>query len=326
MDSDLRSLRASGGARPKADRVVVSRNAAKEVAPRISFFKARNIEVRWLLLGGAAAVAFGAVLVYAWYHLSLPSFPATPKVPAAVAPPAEEAASESATPALSLADDTAPSPSRGIFRKPADRTVAFAVSGSVQSVADLKTPTQRLGEVLATVPSSATSTLIEVIPNDASGVRIPLPSFLALMDAEVLAPAFLSAHFADQFLFFVYRDKQGLLPGYVLTLKPGENWLFLKDEVAKLESSPKLANFFLSNPGGPADEFRDAQVSGAAVRVLDWHVATDKTRTVGLPAGPASPESKRGEQAGAQLLYGWFRGYLIISTSQAGLEAVLPRL
>jgi hypothetical protein len=323
MESDLRSLRASGGAHPKADRVVVGKPLPE--APRKSFFAARNIEAKWLLLAGAAAVGLGAVLVYAWFRLSLPTFPSTSsgQVPLA----SEEAAvvgeevgggefagealsADAGLPAgkagsleLALPEAQAPSiPARGIFRKPADRTVAFATAASVASVTELKTPLQRLQEALAAVPAPATSTLLEVVPSDANGARLALPAFLALMDLHVLPPEFWSARFADRFGMFVYREKQQSWPGYILALRPGENWLFLKEEASALEKSPKLANFFLSAPGEPKGEFEDSRVGDVAVRSLEW------------------------SSAPAKFLYGWFRGYLVLSTSREGLEAVLPRL
>ncbi|MBI2888943.1 MAG: hypothetical protein HYY10_03405 [Candidatus Liptonbacteria bacterium] len=307
MESDIRSLRESGGARPKPDRIVVGGNAPKEEAPKTSFFAQRNIDVKWLLVAGGAALALGAVLVYSFSRLSLPSpSPAVPETPAAISP-GEATSSDALGVAIPAGEEEQAAPLRGIFRKAADRTASFTATGFVQSVTDLKTPNQRLGEVLAATPAAGTSTLIEVIPGDAGGTPVPLGSFFTLQDISAFPENFLSTHFADTFAMFVYRDKQGLWPGYVLTLKPAENWLFLKDEVAKLESSPKLANFYLADPGEADEEWSDARVGDVAVRQLNW-----------TPADKSAPK--------LHFVYGWFRGYLLISTSREGFAAILPRL
>ncbi len=307
LESDLRSLRESGGARPKPDRIVVSGNAAKEEKPQPSSFAGKNIDVKWLLIAGGAAIALGAVLVYGFSHLSLPVPSPVPQTTVAVPAGGGTPGELVATATVPAAAEEQTAPQRGVFRKSADRTVSFTATGFVQNVTDLKTPNQRLGEVLAATPASGTSTLIEVIPSDASGGRVPLGTFFTLQDTGILSTDFMAAHFAEQFAMFAYRDKQGVWPGYVLPLKPGENWLFLKDEVAKLESSPKLANFYLADPGAPQDEWSDARVGDVAVRELDW-TPSDKSATK------------------VRFVYGWFRGYLIISTSQEGFTAILPRL
>ncbi|MBI2622962.1 MAG: hypothetical protein HYW65_00085 [Candidatus Liptonbacteria bacterium] len=317
LESDLRSFRESGGllagqagARPKPERVMVSGGAAKEVKP-LSFFAGKNIELKWLLIAGGAAVALGAVLVYGFSRLSFPSFPSAP--PAApmsgLASSSELAAGEEEIEPFSPSEPEQTSAPRGILRKPADRTASFAASGVVENVAELKTPAQRLRETLAAVPAATSSTLIEVVPKDADGARVPLGQFLERMDAGVLPPEFLAARFAEQFVFFVFRDKAGFWPGFVLALRPGENWLFLKDEVAALERSPKLANFFLEDPGEAGDEWSDARVGDVAVRELEW-----------------TPATKSANAANPKFVYGWFRGYLVISTSEEGLAAILPRL
>ncbi len=317
MESDIRSLRESGGARPKPDRIVVGGNAPKEEQPKHSFLAERNIDVKWLLVAGGAALALGAVLVYSFSRLSLPlPSPAVSATPAVVSP-GEATSSEELAATIPVAEEGQAAPLRGIFRKAADRTVSFTATGFVQSVTDLKTPNQRLGEVLAATPASGTSTLIEVIPGDAGGVPVPLGSFLTLQDISVFPENFLSTHFADKFAMFVYRDKQGLWPGYVLTLKPAENWLFLKDEAAKLEGSSKLANFYLADPGEADEEWSDERVGDVAVRQLNWTPA-DAKALAGKPAEKSAPK--------VRFVYGWFRGYLLISTSQEGFAAILPRL
>src|SRR5258708_40224271 len=97
------------------------------------------------------------------------------------------------------------------------------------------------------------------------------PPRSTLFPYTTLFRALLSAHFNADATFFAYRDKGSLWPGYVLSLKPGENWLFSKVDTAKIESSASIANFFLANVGSPFKAgFVDNTVSSTAVRELPF--------------------------------------------------------
>jgi hypothetical protein len=123
--------------------------------------------------------------------------------------------------------------------------------------------------------------------------------------ATVLDPSFLAENFNPDPTFFVYRDKSGSWPGYVLSLQNGKNWLFLESDVAKLESSPAIANFFLTNTGPASpDGFTDSAIASTTVRILPFLEATVPTYFV----------------------YGWSNGNLILSTSQAGFAAAIAHL
>lgn len=299
LESDLRSLRESGGARPKAERIVLSPNAPEERQPRFTWFTSKNIEVRWLFIAAMAAIALVGILVYGFFHFSLPAL----KKPLPVSVQnAEELQKEAEAPVASTSPGIA-SPSRraGIFRKTPDQTLSFIAASTIQSIDDLKTPVQRFKESLGTL-KTASSSLIQIFPTDSEGTALSLSQTFSLLDFGVLNPSFLSQHFETQFGMFVYKNGRGWWPGYILALRPGENWLFLKEEVGAFEESSKLSNFYLDSPGGVKSGFRDMQVGDVTARVLEW----------------TAPDSK--------FIYGWFRGYLILSTSQAGLEAVLPRL
>ena len=149
----------------------------------------------------------------------------------------------------------------------------------------------------------ATSTFVEIVPQDASGARIAAPVFLSFIDGLVLDSGMIASHFRPDFTYFMYRAKGIWWPGYVLPLKAGENWLFLKDDVAAVESSPKISNLFLSSPGAAiVGGFHDGTVGDQPVRKLTF---TDGTTA---------------------FLYGWYHGYLILCTSEAGMREALGRL
>ncbi|MBM3256938.1 MAG: hypothetical protein FJY98_01245 [Candidatus Liptonbacteria bacterium] len=297
MASDLQSLRASGGVRPKSERIVLSKPAENE-QPRISWLASKNIEVKWLFVAGGAILMLGALLVYGFNRFSVP-FPFGGGLSGAVA--TSTAAEEELAFATSSVPQERPSLQKGIFRKPLDRSASFIAAQVAQNITELKTPVQRLREALEALPApSASSTLVEMLPIGESGEPVSLSEYFTLLDLDVFNSGFLATHFEGRFGMFVYRDKKGWWPGYVLALKPGENWLFLKEEMAALEESPNLSNFFLTAPGSPKSNFLDARIGDVSAREILW--------------------------ADGRFIYGWFRGYLVLSTSQAGLEAVLPRL
>ncbi|OGY99711.1 MAG: hypothetical protein A2945_01785 [Candidatus Liptonbacteria bacterium RIFCSPLOWO2_01_FULL_52_25] len=194
-----------------------------------------------------------------------------------------------------------------VFKQPADQVLALTIpSGSVENAAELETFNQRMFRALnGTKPSSV---LLEVNVKDESGADLPLADILRAGDMEVIDPAFFAAHFNPDGSLFVYKDARGFWPGFVFALNPADNWLFVKDDVARLEDSPKVANFFLTAPGVPAAQnFKDAIIKDAAaenqsVRRLEFSIP------------------------GAVFIYGWFRNALIISTSEDGLREAIGRL
>ncbi len=189
-----------------------------------------------------------------------------------------------------------------VFKKPADQVLALTIpSGSAENASDLATFGQRMIGVLG--GAKAPAAFLEMNVKDENSADLPVASILRAGDLEAIDPAFLAAHFNADASFFVYVNATGSWPGFVFTLKPGENWLFVKDDVAKLEASPKLANFFLTVPGVPVDQmFKDMIVAGQPTRIL------------------------RFSAPGAVFVYGWFHNALIISTSEEGLREAIGGL
>ena len=181
-------------------------------------------------------------------------------------------------------------------------TLTLSLGGAASSAADLATFNQKLSALLTEANTNASIIEINVQTGDGHGVAIG--DLLTKANASILNAQAL-AHFNPDETFFVYRDKSGFWPGIMLSVKPGDNWLFAESDVAKLESSPDIANLFLGSVGAPSGSgFVDGAVSSTAARILSFPSANP----------PAS------------FVYGWYETYLIISTSQNGFAAAMSRL
>lgn len=186
---------------------------------------------------------------------------------------------------------------KSLFRNPADTLLPLTVDNSAQSSASLKTYTQQIKDA---VQSNKTSIFFEMNVKGVDGHDLSVNEVLSAAGAPVLDSGFISLHFNPDPTMFVYRNKNGILPGYIFALKPGENWLFLRDETSQIEKSQRISSFFISTVGSPGN-FQDVIVSGQPARALRF-------------------------SSGGAFVYGWFRGYLILSTSEDGLKEALTRL
>lgn len=318
MRSDLDSMARSGGGLPRFENVKIENLSIGKAAPpqgAAAPGPAAAPEPKsglMMLLAAAAILAVlgaGAFFVYRVYlGGSLGS--ARPSGPVAGGRDGRTAGGAPVTPpaaASAVPAPAAPFSHASFFKKPADQTFALAPSSanSASSATDLATFNQKLSAILAR--AGKTSTMIEIAMQKADGSGVAAGDVLSQANIPLLDPALLSAHFVPDETFFVYRDAAGgQWPGVVLSLKPGENWLFVKNDVAKLESSPAaIANFFLTNAGTPSpDGFADGAVSSTPVRVLPFLTPTSS----------------------AYFAYGWDKAYLILSTSQRGFAEAAARL
>lgn len=185
------------------------------------------------------------------------------------------------------------------FKKPPEETLTFISKSQAENSQELRTFGQKMLDVLATAKKE--SKFIEVLFKDDSGRDLSLSEVLALSGSLVLPGDFLLDKFNPDPTVFVYRDAKGPWLGYIFELKPSENWLFLKNDIIKLETSAKLENFFLVSPGSPSGGFEDIVISSQPARKLTF-------------------------SSGAVFVYGWFRGHLILSSSEDGLKEALARL
>lgn len=292
MQSDLDEMAKSGGGLPRFEAVKVR---LPDRFPREEEKTKKKLDLFWVVVPVLALALFAAIVYLVYSSFSAVGEPASPtpaqksEIPqgprAPIQPPSQ--APEAEFIHLSL------------FRKPADETLTFVRRSRAESAAELETWSQRLLRVLGGAKQG--SKFIEIRFQDEAGRDLRVDEILALPDALVLAPEFLLDKFNPDPTAFVYRDGGAFSPGYIFALRPEENWLFLREDVAKLELSSKLENLFLQSPGSPIGNFEDVVVGEQPARQLAF-------------------------PSGATFIYGWFRGRLILSTSEEGLKEALARM
>lgn len=300
FESDTESMAQSGGggptphlvkAPPFADKTEVQAKKAKPSSKATGVIIAA---VAFIVLAAMAFVAYKFFLAIIGGNAN----------PGSGSPATTSATSMPVMPTTSAPAPTSVSSNfihQSAFREPPDQTLTLSVVSAAESASELQTFYQRLNNLLGA--ASPTSTFFEIDVKGTDGHDLNIDEIFSLTDGAVLDSSFLAGNFNLDATFFVYKDKNGFWPGYILALQSSKNWLFLKDDVAKLESSPKIQNLFLASPGQPpASGFKDDAVNGQPVRVETFSAL------------------------GASFSYGWYRGYLILSTSVDGLKEALSRL
>jgi hypothetical protein len=132
-----------------------------------------------------------------------------------------------------------------------------------------------------------------------NGTQVGAGDFLAAM----LPSLNLADLFESDFTGFLYFNASSSWPGYVFKLKAGVDPKIAAGEVAKLEGSPgNLLAFYLADPGKPATAFKNGKVGTLTTRYLGF------------------------SQKGASFNYGWFKDYLIVSTSFDGFKKAVSLL
>lgn len=154
--------------------------------------------------------------------------------------------------------------------------------------------------------SGLSGSFFEITPQNGNGRALSAGDFFTLIDGEILDAGFLDASFDRDFTFFLYKDKNGFWPGYILQLNQGQSQILLQSTVqSKIEStSSTWGNLFFAAPGAPAAEFKSDLFSGQPLRILNF------------------------ANSSSVLAYGWFinNKYLIISTSLDGLRQAIMHL
>jgi len=250
------------------------------------------------LLLWLAGGAVGLVILFLIGYYVLPVlFPPPPPVP--VKPPVTNLPqATSTTPIGTPVGTPAGGPSffhASLFVSPVDETLGIKTESGTPFAESL----------VATVQHAASSSnFIELALQNAAGAYPSWASFMADINFAVIEPSFFGDHFAPDFTAFVYRDKNGVWPGYVLKLAPNESPVLLRAKLLALEpNADALRSLFATAPGSPSGGFTDAQVNGQPIRSLAW----------------TTP--------GATFTYCWFfNRYLILSTSLDGLRAAVERL
>ena len=156
----------------------------------------------------------------------------------------------------------------------------------------------KIASFINAVPGS----FYEIVP-EVAGQPFTADDFFSSVGANVLGSDFLNANFEKDFTLFLYKDKDGLWPGYILQVKAGKSPIFLQKEVLqKMQSAAtERANLFLVAPGTPFNsQFQTGLSSGQPVWFLNF------------------------PNVSSSVAYGWlFNKYLAISTSLDGMKQAI---
>lgn len=262
--------------------------------------------VALLAIGGVSYFAY--ITFFAGSSSQAPSMPAqTASLPAVATTTPTSTASTSGSspavvtptsstnsqpPAVPLSDELS-SPHISLFVKPADQVITIDFTGTTPS-----TYQKTMLSSLSTANSA--SSMIEINPKTDNN-NLSIQGLTSIAGAPIFNSQAL-ASFDPDATFFVYRDKLGLWPGYVIALGAGETSSSVGTAITQLEQSANIGNLFLTNPGAPSsDGFTDSVTAGIPVRVLPF-------------SGTSFP---------LYFSYGWYGNDLILSTSNNGFAAAV---
>lgn len=119
---------------------------------------------------------------------------------------------------------------------------------------------------------------------------------------NIFPELYLSPAFESDFTLFVFRDKKGDWPGFVVKIKDLlKNEDAIKENLTKLEASNSIKNLYFSGPG-VAEGFKDGEIDNINVRYTLF------------------------SQPGAAFSYVFKNDLLIVTTSYSSLQAVIDLL
>jgi cytoskeletal protein RodZ len=322
MRSDIESMAKSGGGLPSFANIKVSGLDAPKVSETV-VVRAQSKSNFFVIVLVIIIIAVVAVAGWFAYKIFLGSRQTTTTSQSQPVQQTAQTTASVATPTTTVpilalgatATGTATAPTTpfthvSFFKTPADQILKLTLSAT-------STPqmyNKQLLTLLATANKNAS--VIEIDAKDASGNAASINELLATQNAQVLNPLTLASDFDPDATFFVYRDKNGFWPGYVIALAPGQSWVAVQSSVQQIESSQDAAaipNLFLAAGASAAtigtpstDGFTGSVIGSSTVRVLPFFGGT-------VPA---------------YFVYGWTpdNQYLILSTSQNGFAAALTRL
>ncbi|MDO8537033.1 MAG: hypothetical protein Q7R94_02195, partial [bacterium] len=268
LKSDLESMAESGGGQPQFKSVKAPMIPLEDM-PKVGGVPSKMPSVNiGTIVVIVVAIILVAIIVFFGYKLFFVN-QVTGPVPANPSPSA-------------LSPTTAPPPPANIagatfvhktyFQKAVDQFLTLTIRTEATNAADLETFSQKLTTLLSA--QTASGSFFEVSVRGADGRDLDAQKIFDAADIAVVDRQFFPEHFLSDTTFFVYKNTNGFWPGFVLSLKPGDNWLFVKNDVAKLETSPKLVNFFLTSPGNAdARGFQDTTEDGQPARKLQFNLS-----------------------------------------------------
>lgn len=308
MASDLASLAASGGngvqVQPLSFDAHVSISESTAIATdtgTVASAPARSRIPLVVVMALVGVLILGVGGYIAWDFWGRSYFAPSVSPEALVSAPAASSSAPLTSPSLAPAVGVYDFTHSSFLKKPADQAFALVLGGSANSASDLQTYSQKVSNALTGLKPD--TTFIEMRVVDQGGKPLSFGQFLYAVSANLVDQNTLANNFLPDFTFFIYKDGNGYWPGFVLQLQPSKNWLFLKDEMTRVEKATARDSVFLTQPGTPSGSgFVVDAVGELPVRSLNY----------------SNPS--------ASFLYGWLRNYFIISTSRDGMREVLNRL
>ncbi len=256
--------------------------------------------LRRVILGVVLLAILGG-LAYAGYYLykRLVQSSGQPAVATPTVSPARSGLVGTTLPTPAIVEEL-PGAHQTLLKKPADASLVMTLSNDpVTDPSKLQTYSQTLRAVLNTIKTPTA----EIEVHNREGRPLSFPAFLSFINAHVVDTAIYQDNFGPDFSFLIVRDGNTYNAAYVVKLQDGKNWLFVRGDVAKLETNTGIEGLFPVLPG-LRDEagFKDATIGDQQVRVLTY------------------------TQPDGQFVYGWYRDYLILGTSQKAFSEALARV
>jgi len=200
------------------------------------------------------------------------------------------------TPVVPVTTQRASFEHKSVFGQPIDGNFILEILSPVSGM-------ESENDKISSFVSGVTGSFFEIIPQSGDGQAFSADDFFSSIDGNILGSDFLNANFEKDFTLFLYKDKNGLWPGYILQLSAGKSPIFLqKDVLQKMESAlTERANLFLTSPGlSMGSQFKNGLSGGQPIWFLNF------------------------SNASSVMAYGWFfNKYIAISTSLDGLKQAI---
>jgi len=294
MASDLASLSASGGNMVSAETIALQVKQSRNAVAGGTHRAARTVFATIVSVIVLGALVFAG---YVLYHRLVQS----PAAPNAVQAPASDGTDVPAAPSATAAIlvQELPGAHVSLLKQPAaSRAVLALHSDPVSDPSMARTYNQTLRDTLRGIATPDA----ELEVQNSSGQALSFQGFLDTINAPLIDTAVFQENFEPDFTFFVLKEGQEAGAAYVVRLRAGKNWLFVKNDIAKVETAPGLETLFPTVPGLRDVAFKDSALREQPIRTLNY----------------TNPD--------AQFVYGWFRDYLVLATSPAALDAALTKL
>lgn len=296
MKSDRESMALRGGDRPEYEKVEFYDKVPKEKPGPVPGQPLPPEHSNWWTFGWimGGAVILGALVYFIYPFIAVKPSPEEP-----ILPPIEDGGGLPEVPPYLVVPKFF---HQSFFKEAADETLSSTFSVALVKDEVSLSYNEKILEILK--GASKNTKMIEVFLEKEGdrGQHLGLVEFTKVAEAEFLDLEFLADNFNPDFTFFIFKDGVDFWPGLIAKPKSGKSLALLQSEVLKLESSGNLVNLFLKFPGQGQEKFQDILILGEPTRKLEF------------PDG------------GGEFIYGWFHGFLVISTSEAGLKEAALRL